>query len=138
LNTSAYETAGWHLVNSSPLGEIGIKGLLMASMPEKIAARAAAGWGGDRAFLFENPKSEPLFVWKSIWDTDKDAEEFFDAYLTSLQKNALSPTVDRAKGTQVWKATDAAGVPTYIERQGRNVVVVRGTQENVDFASTAE
>ena len=45
--------AGWQVTASTPIGEIGVRGILMAGVAERDAIRAAAGWGGDRAYLFE-------------------------------------------------------------------------------------
>src|SRR6266481_2742632 len=43
--------------------------------------RAAAGWGGDRFAVYEGPKGEILIASLSVWDTENDAREFFDAYV---------------------------------------------------------
>lgn len=43
--------------------------------------RAAAGWAGDRYVLYEGPKaSDVLIAQLTVWDTENDAREFFDAY----------------------------------------------------------
>jgi hypothetical protein len=71
LDENGFATAGWKSVTSTPLGEIGVRGLLMAGISEKEAVRAAAGWGGDRAYLFERAGSAPLFVWKTVWAVEQ-------------------------------------------------------------------
>ena len=62
-------------------------------MSEIEAAEAAAGWGGDAYAFLEGPAEERILVILSAWDTEEDAQEFFDV--------ALAPQ----KGSS--KATDA-------------------------------
>jgi hypothetical protein len=44
----------FHEAGSDVLGELGVRTWLEAAVPAEIAARAAAGWGGDRAVLYES------------------------------------------------------------------------------------
>jgi len=44
----------------------------------EAAARAAAGWDGDRAALYVG-KDDELLVWLSVWDSPADAAEFAEA-----------------------------------------------------------
>src|SRR4029079_1931328 len=43
--------------------------------------RAAAGWAGDRYGLYERPHGALFLSQLTVWDTEKDAREFFDAYV---------------------------------------------------------
>jgi hypothetical protein len=83
---------GWRLVRSNTLGEAGTRVFLeavlptptarptlLAGRPETPAERAAAGWGGDRYAVFEEGGGGLALVWKTAWDTEKDAVEFFEA-----------------------------------------------------------
>jgi hypothetical protein len=75
VRESDFTSAGWRLSVSTPLGEIGVRGLLLKGLARREAERAAAGWGGDRAYLFEREdggQSSPLFVWRTVWDTPPD------------------------------------------------------------------
>jgi hypothetical protein len=43
--------------------------------------RAAAGWGGDRYEIYEGPRPGEVFMAQlTVWDTENDAREFFEAY----------------------------------------------------------
>jgi hypothetical protein len=42
----------WRVAGDDVLGELGVRTWLGAAVPEIIAERAAAGWGGDRATLY--------------------------------------------------------------------------------------
>ena len=62
-------------------GEFAISSLLvMGKLDPAEAPKAAAGWGGDRLMLFAD-SNESLFMlfWKTHWDTENEAKEFYDA-----------------------------------------------------------
>ncbi|MGA9997247.1 MAG: hypothetical protein WBP93_17645, partial [Pyrinomonadaceae bacterium] len=99
--------------------------LLMARVGEQAAVRAAAGWGGDRAYLFERKGSAPLFVWKLAWDRPLDAEEFFRAYTS--QKAGQSGDVAQASWSE-------GGRTTLVRREGDAVIVIRGAESDVQTA----
>jgi hypothetical protein len=52
----------------------------MNSLSPLKATRAAEGWGGDRYVLLENDSGGRVLHWKTVWDTERDAQEFRDAY----------------------------------------------------------
>src|SRR5713226_7838005 len=103
--------------------------------------RAAAGWGGDRFEVYEGPKGETCFISLSVWDTENDAREFFDAYVkrTGLRyPNAtLLPSTDvttpnselRTPNRLVWQ-TNEGGVA--LERRGNRVLVIEGCSNRVE------
>lgn len=68
------------------MGEFATSLLLGNFTSEKAsAAKAAAGWGGDRVAVFEDGSSSyRRIVWKTNWDSTEDAEEFFEAYSAAL------------------------------------------------------
>jgi hypothetical protein len=132
LDENDFAAAGWKSVTSTPLGEIGVRGLLMAGISEKDATRAASGWGGDRAYLFEKAGSTPLFVWKTVWDKTVDAVEFFDGYnalrrRNSVQVNASTPPGDMAQ--MIWRE---GGRTTIVRRTGDTVIVIRGNEADAN------
>jgi hypothetical protein len=73
------------------LGELAIRTWLATVMPADIAARAAAGWGGDRAAIYATPQiappdggvlapaaraGEPPLAWLTVWDDGGEADDF--------------------------------------------------------------
>ena len=61
-----------------------------ASIAERQAGlqsvrEAAAGWGGDSFTFFSGPQDESLLVATVVWDTETDAQEFFDAFTWSTE-----------------------------------------------------
>ncbi|MFN2454258.1 MAG: hypothetical protein ABR577_08560 [Pyrinomonadaceae bacterium] len=138
IDEAAFGAANFHLIASTPLGEIGIRGLLMAAIPEREAVRAAAGWGGDCAYLFEHAQQSrtPLFVWKTSWDKPIDAEEFFRAY-NALQRahNSSNTGGDQVSDGQAaqtnWREN---GRLTIVRREGDSVIVVRSPEADAAMA----
>jgi hypothetical protein len=125
LDEGQFAANDWKVAATTPLGELGVRGLLLKTLSAAEAARAAAGWGGDRAYLFERPRSTPLFVWKTYWDKPEEAAEFFRAY------NTLRATAGEAR--------DSANDPTeFIWRDGARLTIVRIEQEQVLIIRGAE
>ncbi len=75
--------AGQKATDDNVLGELGIRILLEESGHAQAAEHAAAGWKGDRYLSFGNGDA---LVWKTIWDSEKDAAEFFEAERQGLEK----------------------------------------------------
>jgi hypothetical protein len=135
LNDSAFTTSGWRVVASTPLGEIGVRGLLLEGVPEKDALRASAGWNGDRAYLFEREGATPLFVWKTAWDKTADADEFFNAY-NALQRNRSGGQTGEklASGAQAGMMWRKGGRLTLVQRVEDGVIVIRGAEQDINTA----
>jgi hypothetical protein len=133
LNESAFAQQNWRVVTSTALGEIGVRGLLMAGITEPDASRAAAGWGGDRAYLFERDGGAPLFVWKSVWDKSTDAEEFFKAYNAAEQRRkGAQLTGESTSGNETQKTWREGGQSTLVYLTGDTVIVIRGAEADVN------
>ena len=80
---NAFNDHNLRIMNTNVLGEFSLGLLLKQYMPEPIALNAAEGWGSDHFIVFEDQESkETGFILISLWDSQKDAEEFFDAYST--------------------------------------------------------
>lgn len=90
----------WRPAGDDVLGELGVRTWLGAAVPEVIAERAAAGWGGDRATLYTRAAGwapdagaadggaadarpadagasvHDFVAWSTVWDDVTDAEDF--------------------------------------------------------------
>jgi hypothetical protein len=129
-NAEGFADEGWRLTATTPLGEVGVRGLLMAGVQNEEAKRAAAGWGGDRSFLFEREGHAPVFVWKSVWDTARDAQEFFRAYNALLGLRG-SPGAAPGESERVWRE---GGLVTRVRVEGDAVTVVRCADGDAEAA----
>jgi hypothetical protein len=65
-----YEPTGGQVISEGVLGELLTRTLLGAGGEE-----AAAGWGGDRYRVWDL-SGRTLLVWRSVWDTATDKQEF--------------------------------------------------------------
>jgi len=125
LDEASFAANSWKLAAATPLGELGVRGLLLKSLKTTEATRAAAGWGGDRAYLFERAKSTPLFVWKTRWDTFAEATEFFVAYNT-LRDKADDQREGHNDPVEVsWRN---GALLTLVRIDGEQVIVIRGAE----------
>lgn len=131
FDEAAFTAGGWRMSASTPLGEIGVRGLLMAGVSQTEAARAAAGWGGDRAYLFEKTGSAPLFVWQTVWDKTSDAEEFFAAYNRLRSRAGAKPVENPTAGEASQTVWREAGRITIVRRTGDAVLIIRGAEADV-------
>lgn len=125
---------GWRLAAETSLGEIGARGLLLSGLGAEEARRAASGWGGDRAFLFERAGGGPLFVWKTVWDTPAEAREFFRAYNTLRLKAGESEDAAGPTERRVWRDGNTA---TFVVLDGAGVYIARGARAEVEKLSGA-
>jgi hypothetical protein len=77
---------GWKEVDRNALGEWYTYLVLSqgwsasARQSESEARKAAAGWGGDQyVFYWNETAQQGLLIFRSRWDSEKDASEFWDA-----------------------------------------------------------
>ncbi len=126
LDEQPFAVNNWKVAATTPLGELGVRGLLLKSLSGAEAARAAAGWGGDRAYLFERAGSAPLFVWKTRWDKPEEAAGFFRAY-NSL-RGKIGERRDAAAPDSAEVAWRDGARLTLVRLDGDQVVVIRGAE----------
>jgi hypothetical protein len=81
------------------------------------AARAAAGWGGDRYRVFEKKGRGTVVVWRTVWDTEGDAGKFADALWDSFGKRLPGGTGSISVLDGGSSTSDSAASEIY-ERQG--------------------
>ena len=70
----------WKRVYSNTLGEFVLYLHLKEFISEQQAKWGAQGWDGDHVELFENPDGKLTLVLRSVWDSEKEADQFFKAY----------------------------------------------------------
>lgn len=147
--------AGWKALGDDTLGEYQIR-LLLHDQPD--GEQAAAGWGGDRYLVMQQPlppvespaparssatksaaraaSDDALMLWHTTWDSNEDAREFASCYTRDAQRKLRLPT-----GPDVTVATTASRHsrtakleggkrPQWVQHSGRNVLVVVGQASN--------
>jgi hypothetical protein len=68
------------LIYTDTLGELGVYGLLSRFLAEEEANRGSAGWDGGRYFTYQERNNKPFLVTVTLWDSAKEAEEFYNLY----------------------------------------------------------
>ncbi|WP_115862493.1 Hvo_1808 family surface protein [Halorussus litoreus] len=84
------------------------------------------GWDGDKLAVYTSEsaaENETGYVWKSVWDSEADAQEFVDGYQQLLDYHDAE-SVDGHADT--WRVPDDSefGDAFYVGQQGDTVVVV--------------
>ena len=84
-------------VYQNDLGEFGTRLFLYQQLDDQtLAARAAAGWDGDRYVVLQGPGGRGI-VWVSVWDSALEAAEFSDALTRATARRTGAP--ERSVGT---------------------------------------
>jgi hypothetical protein len=129
---------GWSQLDSDVLGEQNMIVYLATfiTTPTVVAA-AAEGWDGDRYVYLKNTEGEKLLVLRSTWDSVRDAEEFFDAYITFVEKKSggawdLQLEED---GKRQW-GTEAMSL--YLGQKGSDVLLIIAPDEATSEKVLAE
>ncbi len=76
---------GWEEIRQNTFGEAFFSSYLSSGIDEPQAAAAAAGWGGDRFGLYGGPEGATAMFALTAWDTETDADEFFDTFRVFAQ-----------------------------------------------------
>jgi hypothetical protein len=139
---------GWKRIDYDVNGEwsyyLILDQFLNASAESK---RAAAGWAGDRYEVYEGSTSGDTFIAQlSVWDTEEDAREFFDAYAkrtlrrypgATASENKAGPTdAQPAKNEIQTLKTKEHGV--LLELRGNRVLIAEGIPDNVELKTLAK
>jgi hypothetical protein len=67
---------GWSKITDGTFGELFVRQVLEAFIPQDTAAKAAEGWGGDVYQAFYNPHTRATaLVVATIWDTIRDSQD---------------------------------------------------------------
>jgi hypothetical protein len=75
----------WETIWDTTFGEFYLREYLRTQVQRRQAATAAAGWGGDHYQIYHNTETDQLaWLLRIEWDTEKDADEFTDAYVDFL------------------------------------------------------
>jgi hypothetical protein len=92
-------------VASDVVGELAIRTWLGSAWNADVAARAAAGWGGDRAGMYERqpgsaeadagvPARSGALAWMTVWDDTAEADDFARAARRVLERQAEKGAVE--------------------------------------------
>ena len=115
---------GWEMLEEGVLGEFTISLYLENQLPRIRAANAADFWGGDAYALLRNAElDESALVSLSVWDSDEDAQDFFDA-VVSYYEAPRSGSGERSvsgEGVGRWDSEDRS---VYVSIEGDEVLLI--------------
>ncbi|MCC6909010.1 MAG: hypothetical protein IT430_13785 [Phycisphaerales bacterium] len=125
------DRAGWKQIDSARHGEYYLALLLRNfDCPGPKANRATAGWDGDLYRAYQREDGCVMFALVTTWDSEKDAQEFFDAYKSILKvKCGLAEPVDnyvQDSGEIAYPSGNEADDTGRLARRGREVFIVEG------------
>jgi hypothetical protein len=120
----------WEEVARDTLGEFLIKVMLKEFLDKETSETAAAGWDGDAFTLIESKEEGgPMIVgWLSVWDSEKDASEFADAYAAALNKRFGKEPEKTQTGYHLEIDKEESAL---IEIAGDQVLVIQGAPESM-------
>ncbi len=112
---SLFLSKEWQASSCNVMGELGCR-IFLAEKKVPRHKNAAQGWGGDRYTVYRNPKGELALIWLSVWDSEKDADEFKKGYEYLITQKSLS---------------DKSFSRTHLVRWGNRILVVEGFSEGM-------
>ncbi len=98
---------------------------------------ASSGWDGDRLLAYRRENGDPIVVHLSVWDTRRDAREYYDALdaVTAVRfPEASARTASGKYGSSVCyrHGGETDGERVYLERWGDAVLHVEGAPSALD------
>lgn len=76
---------GWKKLEENTVGELQLKLIFNSFFPSQNRSSSYEGWGGDTYRIYKREK-EHFAIWITVWDTPRDAAEFFDGYARVLKR----------------------------------------------------
>ncbi len=94
--------------------------------------QASEGWDGDRYEVFKSTNGELGLVSVSVWDSERDAQEFAEAY-----RKYRTPVATRSKQIPVAPSTDSENEPAAVAPSEEKIEADTTTESADDGESTA-
>jgi hypothetical protein len=113
----------WRLLDMDINGEWGYFLILDEYLKdERLSSEASNGWAGDRYALYKNSKTNKTsLVQKTVWDTVKDAEEFYRGYVARTEVRYGKQ--EKQEGRYILSRPD---VEIVVEQSGSTVLILEG------------
>jgi hypothetical protein len=122
----------WRVLDQNTLGEFRIS-LLISALLEKddTSLIASEGWGGDQYILFEDDKQNRILHFKSVWDSERDAQEFYEAFIRGNQHQSFAEEgAQSEKGNE--KTLKKDQIKIFMKISGDIVEIIRGPASQID------
>ncbi|MBI2830651.1 MAG: hypothetical protein HYX79_00140 [Chloroflexi bacterium] len=111
---------GWKEEKNDRLGEHFTRVMLQNQLSEAQTNLASQGWASDRLTYYESQQSY-LFTWQTAWDSNQDAAEFYEAFVSVLGKAGATPSRSdlwQNEGKYLWvRQTDGQSVLIIVSKE---------------------
>jgi len=126
----------WRKLDEDTLGELDWNILIEQYVSERVANQATEGWGGDRYQVFKrDTDGAVLLAAHTVWDTEQDAREFYDAYqrvvmgrygsgLQTIEVASVAPALSSVASPELVWVAQASGDTQVLARSGQDVFIV--------------
>lgn len=123
---------GWQKAQVNINGEFGYYLVFAQYLDKQRAREAAAGWGGDQMIFYEKDADHSLISQATVWDTEQDAIEFFQAYKErTLKRYPETKSLKEGKDEQIYDSNEGL---VWLARRGTQVMIIEGaTQAQLDI-----
>lgn len=124
LSVSGAARNGWEPTRWETVGEAGIRSLLAES--KNVNGSPSTGWGNDTLISYTKQNTNEGeqgqgYVWKTVWDSKTDAEQFSDVYVSRLKAQGAVRDGDN------WRIEDGTFADSFgVYRNGSTVTIVNG------------
>jgi hypothetical protein len=138
--------SNWKRIDYDVNGEWSYYLILDEFLKSKAESKqAAAGWGGDRYAVYNEPKTGAVCITQlSVWDTQDDAAAFYDAYVkrTELRyagatkfSNPYTDFSTKSAEGRAWRTNEGL---VFILRNSDRVIIIEGLPESADLKKAAD
>lgn len=125
----------WSRVADNVMGEFLLRMHLGTRLDPSEAETAAAGWGGDRWFLYTDDEDGNLLHLVVEWDTAAELDEFYAAYLKWLKLASDGASVVLSEDAALWEREPHS---VYVSRRdGRATILISSDPSALEHAREA-
>lgn len=84
INEKIINDKNFTFLKKDTFGEFFLYNYFLEYLDENESEKASYGWGGDISALYADKNNNSIFIYKSAWDSQKDAQEFFELYKKTM------------------------------------------------------
>lgn len=117
---------GWKRINNDALGEFDIEVWFDEFTDGTLASEVSEGWGGNTIQYYQGEGRSYAMPNMTAWDTDLDAQEFFEGYV-ELLKGRFKGAQKKVGGDGDWYIYEAGGVVFYCGIAGDTTLALQAT-----------
>jgi hypothetical protein len=115
---------GWKNLDTDALGEFDIQVWFQEFAGHAKSREASDGWAGNTIQYYQGPGKNYVMPTMTVWDTDLDAQEFFDDYVDLLQ-GRLKSGLKKVGSTATSYMYQAGGVFFYCGMTGDSTLALQ-------------